>query len=150
MKLRGLGPFVINSISPSGSIRLETLDGEPMANNINGSQLHVYNEPLTIDMLNRLHVVKNKKEAHQRMIQEAQEEAKERVWKLCNKHRYINKVKTFSHLPELVIPVAVETMHKQHEALLDSRADANILPLSIFQTLKNKAKVESIECLYNF
>ena len=41
-------------------------------------------------------------------------------------------------------------MHKHHEALLDSGADANILPLSIFQQLKNKAKVESEECLYNF
>ena len=70
--------------------------------------------------------------------------------KLCNKHRYINKVKTYSNLPEPVIQVAVEAMHKQHEALLDSGADANILPLSLFQILKNKAKVESYECLYNF
>ena len=38
LKLRRLGPFVINSISPSGLVRLETLDGEPMANYINGSQ----------------------------------------------------------------------------------------------------------------
>ena len=41
-------------------------------------------------------------------------------------------------------------MHKQHEALLDFGANANILPLLMFQTLKNKAKVESNECLYNF
>ena len=73
LKLRGLGPFIINSISPSGSVRLETLDGEPMANYINGSWLHVYNEPLTMEMLNILHAAKNKKEAHQRMVQEAQE-----------------------------------------------------------------------------
>ena len=58
LKLRRLGPFVINSISPSGSVRLETLDGEPMANYINGSRLRVYNEPLTMDMLNRLHAAK--------------------------------------------------------------------------------------------
>ena len=77
MKLRGLGPFFINSISPSGLVRLETLDGEPMANHINGSWLRVYNEPLTMDMLNRLHAAKNRKEAHQKMVQEAQEEAKE-------------------------------------------------------------------------
>ena len=37
LKLRGLGPYVINSISSSGSVRLETLDGEPMANYIIGS-----------------------------------------------------------------------------------------------------------------
>ena len=71
LKLRGLGPYVINSISPSGLVRLETLDGEPMANYINGSWLRVYNEPLTMEMLNRLHAAKNKKEAHQRMVQEA-------------------------------------------------------------------------------
>ena len=71
LKLRQLGPFVINSISPSGLVWLETLDGEPMVNYINGSRLSVYNEPLTLDMLNRMHATKNKKEAHQRMIKEA-------------------------------------------------------------------------------
>ena len=84
------------------------------------------------------------------MVQETQEEVKEQVWKLQNKNKYINKVKTWSHLPEPIIPIVVEAMHKQHEALLDSGADASILPLSIFQTLKNKAKVESHECLYKF
>ena len=112
LKLRGLGPFVMNSISPSGLVRLETLDGEPMANYINGSWLRVYNEPLTMDMLNRLHAAKNRKEAHQIMVQEAQEEAKEQVRKLYNKHRYINKVKTFSNLLEPIILAAVEAMHK--------------------------------------
>ena len=72
------------------------------------------------------------------------------MWKLHNNHRYINKVKTSSNLLEPIITIAVEAMHKQHEALLDLGVDANILPLSIFQTLRNKAKVESIECLYNF
>ena len=62
---------MINSISPSGLVRLETLDGEPMANYINGSRLRVYNEPLTFDMLNRMHAAKTRKEAHQRMIEEA-------------------------------------------------------------------------------
>ena len=65
LKLRGLGPFVINDISPSGSIQLETLDGDPMANYMNGSCLRVYNKPLTLEMLNRMHATKNKKEAHQ-------------------------------------------------------------------------------------
>ena len=37
LKLRGLVPFVINTISPSGLVRLETIDGKPMANYINGS-----------------------------------------------------------------------------------------------------------------
>ena len=61
-----------------------------------------------------MHAAKNRKEAHHRMIKEAHEEAKERVQKLCNKHRYINRMKTYSNLPEPVIQVAVEAMHKQH------------------------------------
>ena len=97
LKLRGFNPFVINSISPSGLVRLETLDSESMANYINGSRLHVYNEPLTLDMLNRMHAAKNKKEAHHKMIKEAQEEAKKRVRKLRNKHKDINKVATSSN-----------------------------------------------------
>ena len=79
LKLRGLGPFVINTTSTSGSIRLETLDGEPMANYINGSCLWVYNKFLTLEMLNRMHVAKNRKEAHQQMIDEVQAKAKKRV-----------------------------------------------------------------------
>ena len=77
LKLRELGPFVINTISPSGLVRLETLDDEPMANYINGSWLRVCKEPLTLEMLSRMHAARNKKEAHQQMIQDAQEEAKE-------------------------------------------------------------------------
>ena len=36
---RGLGPYVINTITSGGAVRLETLDGEQMANFINGSRL---------------------------------------------------------------------------------------------------------------
>ena len=63
-------------------------------------------------MLSRMHAARNKKEAQQKMIQDAQEEAKEQVRRLRNKHRYINKVKTYSNLPETIIQVAVEAMHK--------------------------------------
>ena len=76
LKLWGLGPFVISSISLSGLVCLETLDGEPIANYINGSRLGVYNEPLTLEMLNRMHAAKNRKEAHQQMIEDAQAKAK--------------------------------------------------------------------------
>ena len=76
MKLRGLGPFVINEISPSGSIRLETLNGELMANYINGSRLRVYHEPLTDEMLSTMHAAKSRTEAHEQMKNEAQAEAR--------------------------------------------------------------------------
>ena len=47
LKMQGLGPFVINELNSSGAVHLETLDGEQMANFINGSRLRLYNEPLT-------------------------------------------------------------------------------------------------------
>ena len=75
LKLRRLGPFFINNISPSGSLQLETLDGEPMVNYVNGSCLHVYHEPLTLEILQRMHASKNRKEAHQQMIDDAQAKA---------------------------------------------------------------------------
>ena len=61
LKLRGLGPFRINEIFPSGVGILETLDGEIMANWINGSRLRLYNLPLIIEMLERMHVAKSQK-----------------------------------------------------------------------------------------
>ena len=42
LKMRGLGPYVINEITFGGAVCLETLDGEPMANFINGSCLKAF------------------------------------------------------------------------------------------------------------
>ena len=42
LKMRGLGPYVINEITLGGAVCLETLDGEPMANFINGSCLKTF------------------------------------------------------------------------------------------------------------
>ena len=39
LKMRGRGPYVINEITFGDAVHLETLDGEPMANFINGSCL---------------------------------------------------------------------------------------------------------------
>ena len=36
-------------------MQLETLDGEPMANYINGSRLKLYHEPLTLEMFDSMH-----------------------------------------------------------------------------------------------
>ena len=55
LKMRGLGPFVINEITNGGAVRLETLDGEPMGSFINGSRLKRFHEPLTDNMLERMH-----------------------------------------------------------------------------------------------
>ena len=75
LKLWGLGPFVINDITSAGAVRLETLDGEPMANHINGNQLQIYHELLMDSMLEHLHAAKRRKEAEEEIKQEAQREA---------------------------------------------------------------------------
>ena len=76
LKMRGLGPFVINTLSTSGAVRLETLEGEQMTNFINGSCIKKYEEPLTQDILMRLCTAKKRKEALAQIKKEAQEEAK--------------------------------------------------------------------------
>ena len=55
LKKHKLGPFVINELTSSGAIRLETLDGAQMPNFINGSFLKKYEEPLTKHMIQQLH-----------------------------------------------------------------------------------------------
>lgn len=79
LKMRGLGPFVINELSSSGAVRLETLDGAPMANFINDSRLKKYEEPLMQDMLTQLHAAKKQREGLEMLKREAQEEARKRV-----------------------------------------------------------------------
>ena len=79
--MQGLGPFVILDITTGGAIKLETLDGEPMANFINGSCLKRYHEPLTPEILSRLHKAQTKKAALQQMKEQAQIEARERAEK---------------------------------------------------------------------
>ena len=77
LKMRRLGPYVINEITLGGAVHLETLDGEPMANFTNGSSLKYFHEPLTQEMLERMHVAKTKKLALETLKQEAQEEARQ-------------------------------------------------------------------------
>lgn len=72
---RGLGPYVIHTITNGGAVRLETLDGVQMTNFINGSRLRRYMGPLTDEILERSHAAKNAKERKAQMIAEAQAEA---------------------------------------------------------------------------
>ena len=81
LKLRGLGPFIINEITNGGAVRLEMLEGEPMGTFINGSRLKHFHEPLTDDMLERMHAAKSKKLALEQLKADAQAEAKEQAAK---------------------------------------------------------------------
>ena len=62
LKKRGMGPFVIHELSASGAVQLATLDGEPMANWISGCRIKKYHEPLTQEILQRLHNAKERKQ----------------------------------------------------------------------------------------
>ena len=42
LKRRGLGPYVVSELNFGGVVRLETLDGLPMGDFINGSHLKRY------------------------------------------------------------------------------------------------------------
>ena len=77
-----MGPYVIHDLSASGAVHLATLDGEPMANSISGCRLKKYHEPLTKDILNKLHAAKERKLRNETIKQQAQTEAKERATKL--------------------------------------------------------------------
>ena len=79
LKMRGLGPFVINELTSSGAVRLETLDDEQMANFINGSCLRLYNEPLTQEMMDQMTAAKTRQARATLLKKEAQDEANARA-----------------------------------------------------------------------
>ena len=92
LKMRGLGPYVINEITSGGVVCLDTLDGEPMANFINGSSLKHFHEPLTQDMLERMHAVKTRKEALETMKSETQEDAQQRAAKAKARQHQVSAI----------------------------------------------------------
>ena len=85
-------------------------------------------------MLEQMHAAKNRKEAHAQLIAEAQKEAKERIKRIRQQRFYINKVQSASSstFPTPSITISIESPTNHHEALLDSGADANIMPLSVY------------------
>ena len=60
LKKCGMGPYVIHNLLSSGAVYLATLDEEPMTSWISGCRLKKYHEPLTQDMLQRLHTTKER------------------------------------------------------------------------------------------
>ena len=100
LKLRRLGPFIINEITNGRAIHLETLEGEPMGTFINGSQLKRFHEPLTDDMIERMHAAKSRKLAFEQLKADAQAKAKEWAAKAKAKNLQISMAK--------IIEVAIE------------------------------------------
>eukprot|EP00250_Pteridium_aquilinum_P030065 c40593_g1_i1 orf=3-197(-) len=65
-----MGPFFIHPISPSGEIKLATLDGQEMSNWISGYRLKKYHLPLTPEMLEREHAAKQRHTKQEELIQQ--------------------------------------------------------------------------------
>ena len=72
---RGQGPYVISGLSSNGAVKLSTLDGEKMANWINGCRIKKYNTPLTTKELERLYKARWRQEKKKLVAKMAQEEA---------------------------------------------------------------------------
>ena len=89
-------------ISPSGTVYLETLDREPMANFINGSCLRMHHEPLTDEMLEKMHTAKNRKEAQEQMKQEALTDGRECT--VCHHQQRPQIKKTHATKPNHALP----------------------------------------------
>lgn len=144
VKLKGMGPFAINNLSPSKAIWFETLHGSKWWITF-GRRLCVYNEPLTTNMLERIHAAKDRKEAHGRMKLETQQKA----WECAACHRQkrllvkkLNANSTNTKLPpKPLVTLGIETLTKKHKGLLNLGADTNVLLLVVFNRLKNKKAV---------
>ena len=109
-----------------------------MANFINESRLRRYQEPLTLDILARLHESKNKKERKAQVIADAQAEAKLRAQRNRERWRYINCITTSSvegdYNPPILINLSVygQTL----KVLIDSGADTNVISYEAYEKLK--------------
>ncbi len=118
-----------------------------MANFINGSPLRRYQEPLTEDILARLHAAKNEKEQKAQVIADAQAEAKLRAQRNRERRRYINCITTSSvevdYDPPILINLSVNG--QPLKALIDSGADANVLSYEAYEKLQCEYKSTSTQ-----
>ena len=73
-----------------------------MANFINRSQLKKYKEPLTNEILERLHTTKNAKERQEQIKVEAQAEARLQAQKNQERRRYIQCINSVASDEDLI------------------------------------------------
>ena len=144
LKKRGMGPYLIHNLSNSGAVHLATLDGVPMANWISGCRLKKYKEPLTEEILKRLHATKERIKQENKMKAQAQREAKERAAKLrrqrlglLNETR-IQVIKASESTTQTLKPYILVEIGEQKEteiALIDTGADINALNHETWESL---------------
>ena len=107
-----------------------------MANWISGCRLKKYEEPLTDEILRRLHATKERKQKHENMKDLAQKEARERAAKLRGQRaRFQNKImiqaiKTSTQTTNVLKPyilVEIGNNRTTELALVDTGADINTI-----------------------
>ena len=96
---------------------------------INGSRLKHFHEPLTDDMLERMHATKSRKLAFEQLKADAQEEARERAAKAKARKLQISmekiiEVATEDYTDPLQVPLSPQVTCT---AILNSGADVNVM-----------------------
>ena len=151
-----MGPYVIHDLSTSGAVHLATLDGEPIANWISGCRIKKFHEPLTQEILARLHAAKSRKERLENAKQEAQAEAKARALKLRQRQRpnvedlNLSKKLRICQLtgydgedyqvrPNVIVLIGKE--QKRNYALVDSGADVNAISHDTWISLREQPEL---------
>ena len=129
-----------------------------MTNYINGSRIKRYEEPLTEEMLDRLHAAKSRKQGAADLRRQAKEEAQARVEKM--KQRRAARIMTLSAGEELSenyvepfrIPVTIETEKTNISlpAFIDSGADLNVLSFETWVQLGKPSLIPADITFKNF
>ncbi|MCO5585801.1 hypothetical protein L7F22_039737 [Adiantum nelumboides] len=158
LKKRGMGPFVIHSISSSGAINLATLDGHEMPNWISGYRLKKYHLPLSQELLEHVHATKERKRTADQNIQKAQEEAKERAAKRKqmlegyrkNKITRLCQITTIDEDEDCLDPYILTKLGDKRltlHALVDSGTHLNTISWDVYQRLP-EVKVQPKERIF--
>ena len=127
LKKRGLGPYVVHDISTSGALRLATIDGEHMPNWISGCRVKKYLEPLTREMLERLHQANECKCKAENHIQQARAKGKAREANRKHRVMQITDDKVASKSLQPYIQVDSGSLGIPTIALIDTGADTTTL-----------------------
>ena len=136
-----------------GHSTTKMLNGEPRTDGINGKSSKIFHDPLTTRMSKCIGVAKNTKEDQEHIKHDALAKGKARAAQHWWQRRLqIKNIEAIDHAlpPTPMLTVGLETPTNMHKALLDFGADTNVLPLAVYNCLKNKAAMAKHDVLYSF
>ena len=122
---------------------------------IHRSRLKCFHEPLTDDMLERMHAAKSKKLAFEQLKADAQAEAKERAAKAKARRLQVsmvqvNEVATEDYTDPLLVPLGIVSPQVTCTAILDSGADVNVMSAQLYQGLHTNKLLPSTATFNSF